>query len=59
MITTPPGLYFLAVLFGFCGYERYLNSLILPFCFAGLCRLRRFILISTKEKLKNEIGKIK
>nr|CAD2159433.1 unnamed protein product [Meloidogyne enterolobii] len=59
MITTPPGLYFLAVLFGFCGYERYLNSLILPFCFAGLCRLRRFILISTKGKLKKEIDQFR
>uniref|UniRef100_A0A914L2L3 Dol-P-Glc:Glc(2)Man(9)GlcNAc(2)-PP-Dol alpha-1,2-glucosyltransferase n=1 Tax=Meloidogyne incognita TaxID=6306 RepID=A0A914L2L3_MELIC len=59
MITTPPGLYFLAVLFGFCGYERYLNSLILPFCFAGLCRLRRFILIFTKGKLKKEIDQFR
>uniref|UniRef100_A0A1I8BC41 Dol-P-Glc:Glc(2)Man(9)GlcNAc(2)-PP-Dol alpha-1,2-glucosyltransferase n=1 Tax=Meloidogyne hapla TaxID=6305 RepID=A0A1I8BC41_MELHA len=58
-ITTPPGLYFLAVLFGFCGNERYLNSLILPFCFAGLCRLRRFILISIQGKLKKEIDQFK
>ncbi|KAF7632447.1 hypothetical protein Mgra_00008142 [Meloidogyne graminicola] len=54
MITTPPGLYFLTVLFGFCGHERYFNSLILPFCFCGLCNLRRFILIN-KGKLSEEI----
>jgi hypothetical protein len=57
MITTPPGLYFLAVLFNFCGRERYLNSLLLPFCFTGLCHLRRFILFSKVKLKKEKIGK--
>ncbi|KAH7699846.1 Glycosyltransferase, partial [Aphelenchoides avenae] len=40
-ITTPPALYVLAL--PFCGFERYINSLLVPLCYLGLCRLRRRI----------------
>lgn len=40
MITTPPALYILAVPF-FCGIERYVNSVLLPFCFFFLWKLRQ------------------
>lgn len=40
MITTPPLMYAIAALTGFCGRERYLNSAIIPLTFVGLTRLR-------------------
>ncbi|KAF8368027.1 algn-10 [Pristionchus pacificus] len=39
MITTPPGLYILAIPL-FCGKERYLNSLLYPCLFLAACRYR-------------------
>ncbi|GMS87636.1 hypothetical protein PENTCL1PPCAC_9811, partial [Pristionchus entomophagus] len=39
MITTPPGLYVLAVPL-FCGRDRYLNSLFYPLLFLAACRFR-------------------
>uniref|UniRef100_A0A915E7W4 Dol-P-Glc:Glc(2)Man(9)GlcNAc(2)-PP-Dol alpha-1,2-glucosyltransferase n=1 Tax=Ditylenchus dipsaci TaxID=166011 RepID=A0A915E7W4_9BILA len=39
-ITTPPALYLLA-LPCFCSRERYLNSILISFCYLGLCKLRR------------------
>ncbi|GMT28656.1 hypothetical protein PFISCL1PPCAC_19953 [Pristionchus fissidentatus] len=39
MITTPPGLYVLAIPL-FCGRERYLNSLLYPLLFLAACRFR-------------------
>ncbi|KAI6177491.1 Dol-P-Glc:Glc(2)Man(9)GlcNAc(2)-PP-Dol alpha-1,2-glucosyltransferase [Aphelenchoides bicaudatus] len=40
MITTPPLIYGIAAVSGFCGRERYLNSAIIPLTFVGLTRLR-------------------
>lgn len=39
-ITTPPLIYAIAAVAGFCGQERYLNSAIIPLTFVGLTRLR-------------------
>lgn len=49
MITTPPALYLLTLITGLCGNERFINSLLLPICFAGISRLRR------KNLLQNEV----
>ncbi|WKX90655.1 hypothetical protein Q1695_009478 [Nippostrongylus brasiliensis] len=39
MITTPPALYVLGM--PFCGFERYINSVLIALTFVGVCRLRR------------------
>lgn len=39
-LTTPPLIYIIASLTGFCHRERYLNSAIIPLTFVGLTRLR-------------------
>ncbi|CAB3408840.1 unnamed protein product [Caenorhabditis bovis] len=44
MITTPPALYFLSI--PFCGYERYVNSIIFFFTFPAFCRFRRMFVRS-------------
>lgn len=39
-ITTPPGLYIIALPF-FCGMERYVNSLLIPICSVFIWKLRK------------------
>lgn len=51
-ITTPPGLYILS-LFGFCGRERYTNSLLIPLFYVGAVRFRK--LFTEKELLKTAL----
>uniref|UniRef100_A0A183CMJ7 Dol-P-Glc:Glc(2)Man(9)GlcNAc(2)-PP-Dol alpha-1,2-glucosyltransferase n=1 Tax=Globodera pallida TaxID=36090 RepID=A0A183CMJ7_GLOPA len=51
-ITTPPLLYLLVPLLRLCGRERFVNSVLVPFCFVGLCRLRRSL---GQRKCKNDV----
>uniref|UniRef100_A0A0N5AP62 Dol-P-Glc:Glc(2)Man(9)GlcNAc(2)-PP-Dol alpha-1,2-glucosyltransferase n=1 Tax=Syphacia muris TaxID=451379 RepID=A0A0N5AP62_9BILA len=47
-ITTPPALYLLSML-GFCGIERYTNSVLIPFFYVGAVRFRKLF---TNEQLE-------
>uniref|UniRef100_A0A914I4K0 Dol-P-Glc:Glc(2)Man(9)GlcNAc(2)-PP-Dol alpha-1,2-glucosyltransferase n=1 Tax=Globodera rostochiensis TaxID=31243 RepID=A0A914I4K0_GLORO len=51
-ITTPPLLYLLVPLLRLCGRERFVNSVLVPICFVGLCRLRRSL---GQRKCKSDV----